>query len=222
MRFLIAHGGNLQDSEVLKKIPEYGVWDIANTAESFYDRVFENGYDYVVIASDFSRISPIDLCRDLKKEHSRTIVTYVAADPSPQEKITFLDSGFDLYVPANYSAEELKAELMVLSRRDRACPHTNCIYFKGFCLKPDCKMLYFGDAPVCLRRKEYELLEYMALNIGRILTKEILLEHAWSEGTDVVSNTLDVHIRSLRVKMANYTSECVIETKRGYGYILFP
>ena len=82
------------------------------------------------------------------------------------------------------------------------------------------RLLFFGEQGVHLRKKEYELMEYFAFNKGRVITREILLEHIWELGLEIPSNTLVVHIRNLRVKFKMYTSEQIIETKRGRGYIL--
>ncbi|KKT12338.1 MAG: Two-component response regulator [candidate division WWE3 bacterium GW2011_GWB2_43_22] len=121
---------------------------------------------------------------------------------------------------SNAVINEFHAEFRVLLRRDLDTKTYDIVKFKGFNLNLRSRLLFFGEQGVHLRKKEYELMEYFAFNKGRVITREVLLEHVWELGLETSSNTLVVHIRNLRMRFREYTSEQVIETKRGRGYIL--
>ena len=75
-----------------------------------------------------------------------------------------------------------------------------------------------GRTELALTRREYDVLIYLILNKGKIISKEELLEHVWNQGIYVFSNTVEVHIKRLRNKLITDSGNPIIKTVRGFGY----
>ena len=82
------------------------------------------------------------------------------------------------------------------------------------------KCVYIGSRSIRLRRKEYEILQYLFFNINKIVSKEELLEHIWDDGLCVFSNTVEVQIRNLRLKLKKYKVYNLVQTVKGFGYLI--
>ncbi len=220
MRFLLVNSGSFREQTVLNEIRKHGVCDVtADSGECLYMADCTE-YDGLILTHNIKGKQALELCKELRANDVKIPIAYLSPCPNSEEKVLFLNSGADIYLSSKAIAGEFHAEFRVLLRRDLATKTYDTVEFKGFNLNLRSRLLFFGEQGVHLRKKEYELMEYFAFNKGRVITREILLEHIWELGLEIPSNTLVVHIRNLRVKFKMYTSEQIIETKRGRGYIL--
>ncbi len=85
----------------------------------------------------------------------------------------------------------------------------------------ECRV-YRGDKPIALRKKEYDLLEFLSRNPGRILNRLSILEYVWNYNAEIATNTLEVHIAALRRKIEGKRNGKIIRTVHGIGYIFSP
>jgi len=86
-------------------------------------------------------------------------------------------------------------------------------------LNRDTHEVHWKDKQILLRNKEFILLEFLMLNVGKLLTREIILESVWDRNANIFTNTVDVHINKLRKKIDYYVSEKFIHTVHCSGYI---
>lgn len=91
---------------------------------------------------------------------------------------------------------------------------------KGVALAVKDYTVGYKNKKIQLRPREFKLMELLLINAGQILPRELLLERVWGIDGDVTENNLDVHIRSLRLKLASIGAESLIKTVRGVGYML--
>ncbi|OGC57677.1 hypothetical protein A2425_03425 [candidate division WWE3 bacterium RIFOXYC1_FULL_42_17] len=205
---------------MIQEIRKKGVCDIVGDSGECLYMAECTQYDGLILTNNIRGQSALELCPELRVRGVDAPIVYITPFPTSVEKILFLNSGADIYLPSYAPVEEFHAEFMVSLRRVLVAKIDTAVKFKGFCLNLHNRRLYFGEQVVHITKKEYELLEYFAFNIGRIMTSELLLEHVWDLGLETASNTLIVHIRNIRLKFSKYTPEQVIENKRGRGYIL--
>ena len=220
MRFLLVNSGSFREQTVLNEIRKHGVCDVAADSGECLYMADCTEYDGLVLTHDIKGKTALELCKELRANDIKIPIAYLTPRPNSEEKVLFLNSGADIYLSSNAVISEFHAEFRVLLRRDLDTKIYDTVKFKGFNLNLRSRLLFFGEQGVHLRKKEYELMEYLAFNKGRVITREVLLEHVWELGLEISSNTLVVHIRNLRMRFREYTSEQIIETKRGRGYIL--
>jgi two-component system response regulator RegX3 len=180
--------------------------------------------DLVLLDVMLPKISGIDVCRELRRR-SQVPIIMVTAKGSEIDTVVGLEVGADDYVTKPYRLRELVARMRAVLRRRAS--ETTVVH------RSDGEALQVGDVildserhevevrgvPVRLPLKEFELLEILLANAGRVLPRETLIDRVW--GADYVGDTktLDVHIKRLRAKVEEDPSNPTrIVTIRGLGY----
>ena len=136
-----------------------------------------------------------------------------------QDRITGLDSGADDYLTKPFAVTELLARLRALLRRGRIVrPAT--ISIADLVLDTGAQRATRNGHALSLTTKEYALLEYLAREAGRVVSRAEIAEHVWDENFDPLTNLIDVHINRLRRKVDSGFSSKLIHTRRGSGYML--
>jgi two-component system response regulator RegX3 len=161
-----------------------------------------------------------EVCREVRQRSSLPIIMLTAKD-SEVDIVVGLELGADDYVTKPYSSRELLARIKAVLRRRAEDPHASqsILEFHGIVLDSDRHQLVVRGTPVSLPLKEFELLELLMLNAGRVLTRGQIIDRVWGSDYFGDTKTLDVHIKRLRSKIEDNPSEpTMIVTVRGLGY----
>jgi two-component system OmpR family response regulator/two-component system response regulator QseB len=142
-------------------------------------------------------------------------VLVLTARDALAERIRGLDQGADDYVLKPVDLGELAARLRALVRRAHGLPH-ELLQAHGVVLDPAARSATMDGGPVPLSGREFDLLHALMLNVGRVLTRELLEQRLYGWGQEVESNTIEVHVHHLRRKLGS----SLIQTIRGVGYLL--
>lgn len=152
---------------------------------------------------------------DVRRAGNRTPVLVLTARDAVPERIRGLDLGADDYVVKPVDLNELAARLRALVRRAHGQPQ-ECLASQDVVLDPAARSVLRGGEPVALSAREFDLLQVLMLNAGRVLSREQLEQHLYSWGQEVESNAVEVHVHHLRRKLGN----ALIQTVRGVGYMV--
>jgi two-component system, OmpR family, response regulator RegX3 len=178
--------------------------------------------DLVLLDVMLPRMSGIDVCREIRAR-SRVPIIMVTAKGAEIDTVVGLEVGADDYVTKPYRLRELVARMRAVLRRaprDRAPEAGREVLEVGDVrLDPERHEVWLRGQPVALPLKEFELLEVLLANAGRVLTRDVLIDRVW--GADYVGDTktLDVHVKRLRSKLEEEpSSPRRIVTIRGLGY----
>ena len=149
-------------------------------------------------------------------QHKNLPIIMLTARDSEYDKVSALNAGADDYVTKPFGVMELAARVRaVLRRTERTQPSD--VYSAGeLSLSLASRLVTVSGNPVQLTAKEFDLLAYLFQNRGVVLTRDQILTQIWGYDFDGENRTVDVHIRSLRVKLADAGE--LIETIRGVGY----
>ncbi len=144
-------------------------------------------------------------------------VIMVTAKTSEMDKVKGLDSGADDYITKPFGVMELISRVKALLRRTGSDRQEPCLSLSGIILNRENRTCTVSGTFVDLTYKEFELLSLLLQNMGRVLTRDVLMERIW--GIDFVgeSRTLDVHIKTLRKKLGAAGQH--IKTVRNVGYL---
>jgi two-component system copper resistance phosphate regulon response regulator CusR len=158
------------------------------------------------------------VCEALRGRRITTPVLMLTARDAVQDRVRGLETGADDYLPKPFDFTELLARVRALLRRDKV--HKGRVIRIGD-LEIDtvAGRVQRGGQEVHLTRREYTLLEALAANEGRVLSREVILERVWMD-EDSYSNTVDVHIGLLRKKIDAGQPVRLIQTVHGVGYTL--
>jgi two-component system response regulator RegX3 len=201
---------------------EVAVAETGPAALTEFDRA---GADIVLLDLMLPELSGTEVCRRLRSRSQVPIIMITARD-SEIDKVVGLELGADDYVTKPYSPRELVARVRaVLRRRMSEEPEANSgtLAVGPVRMDVDRHVVTVNGAPVQLPLKEFELLELLLRNAGRVLTRGQLIDRIW--GVDYVGDTktLDVHVKRLRSKVEPVpSSPRHIVTVRGLGYKFEP
>jgi two-component system, OmpR family, response regulator RegX3 len=178
--------------------------------------------DLVLLDVWLPRLSGIDVCRELRTR-SRIPIIMVTAKSSEIDTVVGLEVGADDYVTKPYRLRELVARMRAVLRRSPPSDDTpagvDVVEVGDLMLDSERHEVYLRGGQVQLPLKEFELLELLMGNAGRVLTRETLIDRVWGPHYVGDTKTLDVHVKRLRAKIEDNPARPVrITTIRGLGY----
>ena len=198
----------------------------ANNGLDALKKVKENKPDLLLLDLMLPGMDGLDVCKEIKrdKETSKTSIKMLTAKSEELDKILGLELGADDYITKPFSIRELLARVKAVLRRSSSDEISEEIYEIGR-LKVDFERheVLINNEKVELTLKEFELLEILIKNKGKILRRETLLDKVWGYEYIGETRTVDVHIRYLRKKIEDDDKNPkFIETIRGVGYRFNP
>ncbi|GDY29482.1 response regulator transcription factor [Gandjariella thermophila] len=193
---------------------------VAANGQEALDEFDRNGADIVLLDLMLPGMSGTDVCRALRQRSSVPVIMVTARD-SEIDKVVGLELGADDYVTKPYSARELIARVRAVLRRGGESEELLPQVLEAGPVRMDVErhVVTVEGAEVNLPLKEFDLLEYLLRNVGRVLTRGQLIDRVW--GADYVGDTktLDVHVKRLRSKIEPDPSNPQhLVTVRGLGY----
>jgi len=172
-------------------------------------------YDAVVLDLGLPRLDGMQVLRKVRSAGLSTPVLVLTARDAVADRIQGLDLGADDYVVKPVEVAELAARLRALIRRAHG-QTSETITVGDVVMDPAARTVRVRGEEVAMTTREFDLLQALMLNAGRVLTREVLEQRLYSWGYEVESNAIEVHIHHLRRKLG----PGAIETVRGVGYIM--
>jgi two-component system response regulator RegX3 len=197
------------------------VVDTASTGTEALEKFSRNEFDLILLDLMIPEISGIEVCRTIRTQSQVPIIMLTAKD-TEIDKVVGLELGADDYVTKPYSRSELVARIRAVLRRGNGAvseAETGVLSVANIRMDIDRHQVSVEGKPIALPLKEFELLEFLMRNAGRVLTRNQLIDRVW--GSDYVGDTktLDVHIKRLRAKVEkDPANPTLIQTVRGLGY----
>ncbi|HEY8820594.1 MAG TPA: response regulator transcription factor [Dermatophilaceae bacterium] len=193
---------------------------VAETGPAALEDFDRRGADLVLLDLMLPGLSGMDVCRALRLRSSVPVIMLTAKD-SEIDKVVGLEIGADDYVTKPYSSRELLARIKAVLRRGQEPEELKPVTLESGPVRMDVErhVVTVKGQDTALPLKEFELLEMLLRNAGRVLTRSQLIDRVW--GSDYVGDTktLDVHVKRLRAKVeADPASPQLIVTVRGLGY----
>jgi two-component system response regulator RegX3 len=193
---------------------------IASTGTDAVTQFDQHGADVVLLDLMLPGMSGTEVCRSLRQRSNVPIIMVTAKD-SEVDKVVGLELGADDYVTKPFSSRELVARIRAVLRRTGEPEELLPAVIEAGPVRMDVErhVVSVDGNPIALPLKEFELLELLLRNSGRVLTRGMLIDRVW--GSDYVGDgkTLDVHVKRLRAKIESDPATPVhLVTVRGLGY----
>jgi two-component system, OmpR family, copper resistance phosphate regulon response regulator CusR len=191
--------------------------DLAFTASEGEVLALGKSYDLIIIDLHLPDKQGTEVCRAIRKEKIDTPIIILTAEMDESAKVGALDVGADDYLTKPYSLAELKARIRAQIRRNSGQLMNDTLTVEDLTLDLNKKTATRGSKTITLRRKEMALLEYLMRNQGKIVSRDMLLNHVWKDN-DTLYNTIDVHVKYLRDRVDRGFPKKLIKTVYGAGY----
>lgn len=188
--------------------------DTAADGEEGLFKARAGSYDAVVLDVMLPRLDGWQVLDGLRP-HSRVPVLMLTARDTVRDRVRGLDHGADDYLTKPFDVDELLARLRALIRRASGQTHPR-VEIGPLVLDTAARTASVSGVEAPLTAREYALLEYLALNRGKVVSRAVLYDHLFDEEESSLSNLLDVHVSNLRKKLG----ADIISTRRGHGYTI--
>lgn len=219
----------VDDEEALVRLITYNLEKEGFTTAQAYDgltalnAIEKDAPDLIILDLMLPGKNGLDVCRELRAVHNQTPIIMLTAKDDEIDKVVGLELGADDYVTKPFSVRELIARVRAVMRRQQtplaAESNVDSKVIGRFTIYPERYEIYKDDQRLDLTLKEYELLDILLRNRGRVLKRDYLLEVLWDYADGANTRVLDVHISKLRDKIETDTRDPhFIKTVRGLGY----
>ena len=195
--------------------------DVAADGEAGLQRALQPpAYDALVVDVMLPRVDGLRLISTLRDRRIASPVLILSARRSVDERVLGLQSGGDDYLTKPFAMAELVARVQALIRRATGAPSATRIVVGDLTIDLLTREVTRGERRIELRPREFALLEYLARNARRVVSKTMILSQLWNYNFDPGTNVVDVLVHRLRQKIDPPGEKPLIETRRGAGYVL--
>ena len=195
---------------------------ICNTIAEARKALTLYSFDLLIFDINLPDGNGIEFCRELKKE-MQIPIALLTAKSMEMDIVKGLENGADDYITKPFNILEVKARMKAILRRnavtEKKAAKNNIINAGDMKIDCDSRNLYIAGRPINLTAKEFDLLELLAVNPGKVYSRDNLLKAVWGQDYSGDGRTVDVHMRRLREKIEDNPSEPkYVHTKWGVGY----
>ena len=196
----------------------YSVDAVYNGQDALDYGLCEN-YDAIILDLMMPKMNGLDVLKSLREQGVAIPVIILTAKSELEDKITGLDAGADDYLTKPFAMGELLARLRALARRKSEFS-PNLLTFGNTSLNRETFELCAGENSIRLGNKEFQMMEMLLSNAGRLISTEQFMEHIWGYETEAEINVVWVYISYLRKKLTTLGADIEIKAVRGVGYTL--
>jgi DNA-binding response OmpR family regulator len=193
--------------------------DDARDGRTGLEMALETPYDLLIVDLMLPELSGTELIWRLRRHNTTVPIIVLTARDAVDDKVKNFEAGGDDYLTKPFAFAELLVRIKALLRRGQT-NHANAIRIGGLEIDRINHHVKRNGITIRLTAKEYSLLEYLAVNSGRVLSRTMIVEHVWDQGFEGLTNIVDVYIRQLRAKIDEPFTQSLIHTIRRSGYTL--
>ncbi len=192
--------------------------DWVQTGDSAWNFGYADEYEVIILDWMLPGKSGMQVCCELRETGYQGSILLLTAKDSVEDMITALESGADDYLVKPFDFRELFARLRALARRSSRTIAQEVIMIADLELNRTTKTVRRGTRLIQLTAKEFQLLDILMQNYGRVLPKDTIMDRMWGLGSDVSPNNLEAWIRLLRKKVEGPEEIKLIHNVRSIGY----
>ncbi len=220
MRILFVEDDRTIASFVAKGLKEANhVVDHVDNGEDGLHRALTEEYDLAIIDIMLPRLDGLSLIKELRRHNPNIPVIILSAKRSIDDVVTGLEIGSDDYLTKPFAFAELIARIQALARRSSGLPETTRLTVADLTMDLRTREVKRSGRLINLQPREFALLEYLMRNVGRLVTRTMIMEHVWDYNFDPQTNVVETRISRLRDKIDRDFEKKLIHTIRGAGYI---
>jgi DNA-binding response OmpR family regulator len=177
-------------------------------------------YDVIILDVIIPGITGFDLCKKLRNHNILTPIIMLTSLDSVEDKLTGFDCGADDYLVKPFSFQELFARIKALNRRNKESIVHPTLKILDLELDSISRKVKRGGKDIILTATEFKILELLLSSRDKVFDRMLIAEKIWGVSFNSGTNVIDVHINSLRKKIDKDFSKKLIQTKKGFGYVL--
>lgn len=192
---------------------------LAQDGSEALDLAEDSQFDAIVLDVMMPRVDGLTVARTLRKRGNQTPILMLTARDASEDIVCGLDAGADDYLVKPFALKVLLARLRALARR-ASNPTVPVLQVDDLVLDPAAREVHRGGRKIHLTAIEFRFLEYLMRRVGRVASRDAIVDAVWGYNEEVEPNTVHTYVKCLREKLDSDPSTRLIHTVRGYGYIM--
>lgn len=221
MKILLIEDDQETSAYVARGLREHGhVVDLAATGRDGLFLATDGGHDVLIVDRMLPGLDGVSLVRGLREIGMKAPVLFLTALGGVGDRVRGLEAGADDYLVKPFAFAELLARVNALARRLPLNEMPSLLRIGDLEMDLLKRTVARGGKPIELQPREFQLLEFLARNADRVVTRTMLLEAVWDFHFDPKTNIVETHMSRLRGKLAQHGGTELIHTVRGAGYAL--
>jgi DNA-binding response OmpR family regulator len=218
MKILLVEDNSRLAERISYHLSKAYIVDAVSSGEEALEKIQHIEYGVVLLDLGLPGISGLDVCKNMRTLGFNHPILVLTGSGGSADKVGLLDAGADDYVTKPFDKDELRARIAAVGRRQYRSHIRTHIEYRDLKIDTEQQLVSRAGIKINLRRKEFDILEYLITNRGRIMTRNMIMNHVWSSTTNSWTSTVDVHIKHLRDKVDKPFTEQYIKTAYGLGY----
>ena len=216
----------IEDDEKVASLVARGLKDEGFTVDRAHDGEeglrmgLKDPYDTAIVDIMLPKLDGLSLIEELRRQKVNTPILILSAKRSVDDRVRGLQRGSDDYLTKPFAFSELLARVQALIRRTTAVSEPNYLEVGDLSIDLITRVVKRGDKEIPLQPKEYALLEYLARNAGKVVSRTMIMEHVWDYNFDPMTNVVEARICKLRDKIDKDFNIKLLHTVWGAGYVL--
>ncbi|HWT40090.1 MAG TPA: response regulator transcription factor [Dongiaceae bacterium] len=220
MKVLVIDDNKRLAEGMKQRLQKWFIVELAFSGDEGLTALVHTPFDIVLLDLGLPDAPGIEVCRRIRDLSPHIPILVVTGIDTTLSRVELLETGADDYITKPFDIAELHARINALLRRKQRNAHSTQIIVGDLVITPDTRMVTRANTPIHLRRKEFDILEYLARNKGRVLSRQMIVDHAWSSTSNGWVGSVDVHIKQLRDKVDKPFGYPLIRTIYGVGYLI--
>lgn len=193
--------------------------DVAMDGERGLELATTYAYDLILLDVQLPKLDGTQVLKGIREQNRHVAILMLTAKDAVADKVAHFEAGADDYLTKPFSFAELSVRIKALMRR-APVQKMDALRIADLEIDRLTRQVKRAGKRIELSAKEYGLLEYLALNTGRVLSRTMIIEHVWDQSFEGLTNIVDVYVRQLRTKLDEGYDKKLIKTMRGVGYTL--
>lgn len=221
MKLLVIEDNTLLIESLKTYLGKYYVVHVAKTGREGISEATTDQYDVIILDLSLPDIDGTKVCNAIREADISTPILILTANNTVSSKVSLFDHGADDYLAKPFNVNELHARLKALVRRTPTPNESAAELCVGeLFMDANRRIVRRANEEISLRRKEFDILEYLMRNRGKVVTRSMIIHNVWDASRSSWNNTVDVHMKYLRDKVDKPFTRHYIHTAYGVGYII--
>lgn len=196
--------------------------DSATAGKAGLTLAAKHQYDAIILDLGLPDMSGLDVCLEIRRSDARTPILVLSGTKDSNTKVALFEAGADDYLTKPFTVAELRARLFALLKRVNYDVDHRLYQLKvgNLTLDPLSRRVERSGKALKLRRKEFDILEYLMRNEGKIVTRSMIMDNVWEDNNLSWDGTINVHIKRMRDQIDRPYKHKLIKTAYGLGYTI--